>query len=158
MHIRNISWNLYGLGLPLLIAGATIPSLLARLGPERFGFLALAWGLIGYAGSLDLGVGRATNQLISAIRGSASDNQVSNVAATGITITSVIGTVGAMAIVILSICGVTKFIHSETVSPQELEISLILVSLALPMQAMSATYRGINEAYLNFRGINTLRV
>ena len=158
MHIRNISWNLYGLGLPLLIAGATIPSLLARLGPERFGFLALAWGLIGYAGSLDLGVGRATNQLISAIRGSASDNQVSNVAATGITITSVIGTVGAMAIVIVSICGVTKFIHSETVSPQELEISLILVSLALPMQAMSATYRGINEAYLNFKGINTLRV
>ena len=34
---------------------------------------------------------------------------------------------------------------------------MFLLGLALPMQAISATYRGVNEAYLNFRGINILR-
>ena len=53
MRIRNILWNLFGLGLPLLIAAATVPKLLLLIGNERFGFLALAWGLIGYAGALD---------------------------------------------------------------------------------------------------------
>lgn len=44
MQFKNIIWNLIGLGLPLIIAALTIPSLIGIIGTERFGLLALAWG------------------------------------------------------------------------------------------------------------------
>lgn len=40
----------------------------------------------------------------------------------------------------------------------EITISLLLLAIAVPMQAVSATYKGVNEAYLNFKSINILRV
>lgn len=158
MHFRNILWNLLGLGLPLAIAALTVPKLLTLIDSERFGFLALAWGLIGYAGALDLGVGRAVIQQVSALRGSVDDHHVPDVVATAIRITLAAGGAGMLVIFIAALGGVHRFIQADTVPAAEIEISLMLLALALPMQAISATYRGVNEAYLNFKGINILRV
>lgn len=67
MRIKNIAWNLAGLGGPLIVAALTIPALIRMIGLERFGLLALAWGLIGFAGIFDLGIGRATTN--ASVRG-----------------------------------------------------------------------------------------
>ncbi len=146
-----------GLGLPLLMALIAIPGLLTRIGSERFGLLALAWGLIGYAGMLDLGIGRATTQRVSLLRNNAGENEIPDVVATAIRITSVTGMIGMLIILLAALSGAYRLIHVETVPAGEIEVSMILLALALPMQAISATYRGVNEAYLNFRGINILR-
>jgi O-antigen/teichoic acid export membrane protein len=45
MRLSHIAWNLGGLILPLGVAALTVPPLIDRLGHERFGLLALAWGL-----------------------------------------------------------------------------------------------------------------
>lgn len=158
MRNGNILWNLMGLGLPLIMAAIAIPGLLVLIGAERFGFLALAWGLIGYAGALDLGIGRATTQRVSALRSDEQRHQIPDVVATAIRITSATGIVGMFVIVIAAISGAYKLIHADTVPVREIEISMLLLALALPMQAISATYRGVNEAFLNFRGINILRI
>lgn len=147
-----------GLGLPLLVAVFAIPSLLERLGSERFGFLALAWGLIGYAGALDLGIGRATTQRVSALRSGENDDQIPDVVATAIRVTSRTGGIGMLLIVVAALAGAYRFVHAATVPVNEIELSMFLLALALPMQSISATYRGVNEAYLNFRGINILRI
>jgi O-antigen/teichoic acid export membrane protein len=70
MRVSHVGWNLAGLSLPLLVAALTVPHLVEVLGKEKFGLLALAWGLIGYAGVLDLGIGRAVTQLVSRLRAS----------------------------------------------------------------------------------------
>jgi O-antigen/teichoic acid export membrane protein len=158
MRLRNILWNLLGLGLPLLIAALTVPKLLILIGNERFGFLALAWGLIGYAGALDLGIGRATTQRLATLRGSTDEHQVPDVVATAIRITFVTGGIGMLLILIAALSGVYRFIHADTVPVFEIQIALMLLALALPMQAISATYRGVNEAYLNFKNISILRI
>ena len=46
-----------------------IPLLLSRIDNERFGMIALAWTLLSYTSALDLGIGRATTQYVSALRG-----------------------------------------------------------------------------------------
>lgn len=158
MRNGNILWSLLGLGLPLIMAAIAIPGLLVLIGAERFGFLALAWGLIGYAGALDLGIGRATTQRVSALRSDEQRHQIPDVVATAIRITSATGIVGMFLIVLAAISGAHKLIHADTVPVREIEISMLLLALALPMQAISATYRGVNEAFLNFRGINILRI
>lgn len=158
MRFRYILWNLLGLGLPPLIAIVTIPQLLKLIGTERFGFLSLAWGLIGYAGALDLGIGRATTQRISSMRAGADGYLVPDVLATAVRITLVAGGCGMLLIVLAAYGGAYKFVSSESVPALELKLSMLLLALALPMQAVAATYRGVNEAYLNFKGISILRI
>jgi O-antigen/teichoic acid export membrane protein len=160
MRISYIGWNLAGLSLPLLVAVVTVPKLLNALGQERFGLLALAWGLIGYAGALDLGIGRAATQYIAKLKmGSDSQNsQIPIVLFTAVRITLLAGGVGAMVIAAFAFTGIESLIKTKEVTSLEIKLSMILLALALPMQAISATYRGVNEAYLHFKGISVLRV
>lgn len=146
--------------MPLLVAVATIPNLLDVLGQERFGLLALAWGLIGYAGALDLGIGRATTQYVAKLKmGSDSQsNQIPVVLFTAIRITLLAGGVGAIVIAAFAFTGIEGLLKTKEVAPIEIKFSMILLAFALPMQAISATYRGVNEAYLNFKGVSVLRV
>lgn len=158
MQYKNIFWNLLGLGLPLLIAALTVPGLISVIGTERFGFLALAWGLIGYAGALDLGIGRAVTLRLASLRGRDNENEIPDVISTAVRVTTFIGTVGFVLIVLGSCLGGYNFVPRQTVSAPEVLISLLLLALAIPMQAISATYRGVNEAYLNFKNISFLRI
>lgn len=158
MRISHISWNLVGLALPLLIAAITVPYLLGTLGAQRFGLLALAWGLIGYAGALDLGIGRATTQRIAALRDGDDENEVPNVLATATRLTLVTGGAAMLLIAFAAWVGIGKWAHADEVPFSEMQRAIFLLGLALPMQAVSATYRGVSEAYLNFRNINILRI
>ena len=69
MYRSNILWSLAGLFSTPLAAFFFIPLLLSRIDNERFGMIALAWTLLSYASALDLGIGRATTQYVSALRG-----------------------------------------------------------------------------------------
>lgn len=158
MRISHISWNLIGLGLPLVVAATTVPHLLELLGSQRFGLLTLAWGLIGYAGALDLGIGRAATQRISVLREGHEQSAVQDVLATAVRLTVVTSGIAMLFIAISAWLGVGKLINSSEVAFQEINSAIFLLALALPMQAISATYRGVSEAYLNFRNINILRI
>ncbi len=158
MRVTHISWNLLGLGLPLLIAAVTVPHLLAGLGSQRFGLLALAWGLIGYAGALDLGIGRATTQRVSALRDGHQDAAVPDVVATATRLTLITGGIGMLLIMLAAALGVGQLVRANDVPQAEIRSAILLLGLALPMQAVSATYRGVSEAYLSFRNISVLRI
>lgn len=68
MIIRGVVYNLIGMGLPLVIAAASIPILVNALGVDKFGLLTLIWAVVSYFGIFDLGLSRAlTRQLSIAI-------------------------------------------------------------------------------------------
>ena len=158
MRVSDISWNLAGLTLPLLVAAVTVPHLIDKLGNERFGLLALAWGLIGYASVLDLGLGRALTQMVARLRGERDLGSIPDVLATAGRITLITGLIGGGLIILAVVLGVDTWIKTQSVPLNEVRKSMLLLAIALPLQAMSATYRGMNEAYLNFKGISLLRV
>jgi O-antigen/teichoic acid export membrane protein len=158
MRLSHLGWNLAGLSLPLLVAAATVPHLINRLGNERFGMLALAWGLIGYAGALDLGIGRALTQLVARLRGKADLAPIANVLATARRITLMAGVAGGGLIAMAALAGAGEWVKAATIPPVEIRNAMLLLAIALPAQAMSATYRGLNEAFMNFKGISLLRV
>jgi O-antigen/teichoic acid export membrane protein len=158
MHFSHISWNTAGLVLPLIVAAFTVPDLIERLGSERFGLLALAWGLIGYAGVLDLGIGRALTQMVARLRGEGNLTPIPNVLATAGRITQITGLAGGVLIVLTVLLGGYTWIKTQGVPSSEVRNAMLLLAIALPVQAMSATYRGMNEAYLNFKDISLVRV
>lgn len=158
MRISHISWNILGLGLPLIVAAVTVPELISRLGNERFGVLALAWGLIGYASALDLGIGRALTQKVSKLLGEKMFHQIPSVLTTAARITMSVGVIGFGVIVVATALGANKWVKTNNIPSAEIQISMLLLAVALPLQSMSATYRGLNEAFLNFKGISLVRV
>lgn len=158
MRLSHIGWNLGGLSIPLLVAAVTVPQLIDRLGNERFGLLALAWGLIGYAGALDLGIGRALTQMVARLRGEGDVSAVPGILSTASWITLVSGVVGGSLIALFALIGGTTWVTTQETPDNEIRIAMLLMAVALPAQAMSATYRGLNEAFQNFRGINLLRI
>ena len=60
---RDTLLNLIGQTLPLAVAALTVPAIVAGLGSERFGVLALAWTVLGSFSVLDLALGRAVTKL-----------------------------------------------------------------------------------------------
>jgi O-antigen/teichoic acid export membrane protein len=157
MRISHIAWNLSGLALPLAVAAATVPMLISQLGQERFGLLALAWGLIGYASALDLGIGRALTQHVGKLLGENTPDEVPNILFTASRITLIAGLSGGILIVAAGILGAANWIKNTDVGKSEIQQCIFLLAIALPAQAMSATYKGVNEAYLNFKSISILR-
>lgn len=158
MRLSHISWNLAGLVLPLGVAVIAVPHLIEKLGQERFGLLTLVWGLIGYAGALDLGIGRALTQKVAKLRGEANLSPIPDVLITAGRITLLTGFFGGICIVIVALTGGENWINTKSVPLAEVRNTMLLLAIALPAQAMSATYRGMNEAFLNFKGISLLRV
>jgi O-antigen/teichoic acid export membrane protein len=158
MRLSHISWNLAGLVLPLLVAFITVPQLIEKLGSERFGLLALAWGLMGYAGVLDIGIGRALTQMVARLRGEGNLTPIPNVLTTAGRITLITGLMGSVLIMLAVVLGVDTWIKTQSVPSSEVSKAMLLLAIALPVQAMSATYRGMNEAYLNFKSISLLRI
>jgi O-antigen/teichoic acid export membrane protein len=154
----KILWNLAGLSFPLLVAALAVPRLLANIGAERFGLLSLAWGLIGYATTMDLGIGRATTQQLAALRGGRLAGAAANIIATATRLTTITGGIGMLLIAAAALVGLHRYLRVDAVPETELRLSLLLLAVALPLQAVSATYRGINEACLNFKAINLLRM
>jgi O-antigen/teichoic acid export membrane protein len=156
--MRNYAWSLAGLAIPLLVAALTVPHLIDQIGPERFGLLALAWGLVGYAGILDLGVGRAVTQRLSSLRMSATEADLRRVLEGAISVTKISGAIGCLILLGMLLFNFEERIAVGSIAPPELRWSLLVVAAILPVQAVSATYRGVNEAYLNFKGISIVRV
>ncbi len=157
MRISHIAWNLGGLTLPLCVAALTVPSLIAKLGHERFGLLALAWGLIGYAGALDLGLGRALTQLVASLRGEKKLVSIPDTLATASRITFFTGLAAGALIVLFAVLGGASMIRTQNTPESEIRLAIFLLAVALPAQAMCSTYKGLNEAFMNFRGVSILR-
>ncbi|TXI96894.1 MAG: flippase [Burkholderiaceae bacterium] len=158
IKLSHISWNLAGLLLPLIVAAVTVPALLSSLGQERFGLLALVWGIVGYAGSLDLGLGRALTQYVATLPTAQWRLEVRSVLKTTSTLTFFSGFAFGLLLSVAATGNVHQWFNTTTVTAEELQTVVFLVALVLPVQAMSATYRGLCEASQRFKGINIIRI
>jgi O-antigen/teichoic acid export membrane protein len=157
VKVAHIAWNVGGMSVPLLVAAATVPALIETLGNEKFGLLALAWGVIGYAGALDLGLGRALTGMLARLDARGEHVKVGQAFATTARLTLIAGSVAGCCIALAAYFDAFHWIKVSGTSAEEMHFTILLLAIALPAQAMSATYKGVNEAYLNFKGINILR-
>lgn len=64
-HLRHSALNLGGGLFPVIVAIPCLGILARDLDPNRFSLIMLYWALVGYAGVLDLGLGRAIVPLVS---------------------------------------------------------------------------------------------
>ncbi len=155
---RNTIWNLIGSGAPMIVALFSIPILIHRLSGDRFGVLALAWGLIGYAGMFDIGLGRALTQLVAKKLGAGEENEVPSLVWTSLVLMMLLGLVGATVVMAIS----PWLVHHALKIPETLQSESLIVfymlGLSIPVVISTAGLRGLLEAHQRFMMVNALRI
>lgn len=155
---RNTTWNVIGVGLPLVLAVVTIPVLIRNLGTERFGVLMIAWVVLGYFGLFDLGLGRATTKFLAEDfeRGRAADARalfwtslLSNVA---------LGILGGLVLGALAHPLVDRVLNVPPALRPETLGAFYLVAAAVPLVNVATAARGVLEARHSFGLLNVLHV
>ena len=158
MKASDVAWSAAGLLAPLAVALIAIPPLLATLGAQRFGLLSLAWALTAMSGLFDLGIGRAATRLVAVQRGRDDANQAHATLNAALPIATLAGTFGALLMLAAAAFGAYRAIRFEPALDAEVQMAVLLLAPAVPLQTLIATYRGVSEACQRFRGIGIVRI
>jgi O-antigen/teichoic acid export membrane protein len=155
---RNAVWNLVGNGAPLVVAVFCIPVLIRGLGTERFGVLALAWALIGYASLFDLGLGRALTQFVAKKLGAGEEREIPSLAWTSLLLMLFLGLLGAVIVIVVSPWLVHRVLNIPGALQAETLRLFYLLGFSIPVVISTTGLRGLLEAYQRFGLINALRI
>jgi len=155
--VRDSLINLAGLGLPLIAALVAFPALVHGLGPDRFGVLALAWVLVGYASLFDFGLGRALTQLVAQRLSSGQGGEIAALAWTGLALMTAAGLVVAGILAGAAPWLVTKGLKIPAGLQAESLEALRVLCLSIPFVTCSAGLRGLLEARQRFGPVNAVR-
>ena len=158
MLARNALINLAGHGAPLLAALFLVPPLIARLDAERFGFLALAWALVGYFSLFDLGLGRALSRLVAERRGTSREAELPGLSRTGLTLTFALGAAAGAALFAAAGPLCERVLHLSPDLRAEAAVALRVLALSLPLVTVTAALRGLLEAGQRFDWVNAIRI
>jgi O-antigen/teichoic acid export membrane protein len=150
-------WNLLGTASPLLVAFVSIPILLRGLGTDRFGVLALAWTLVGYAGLFDLGLGRALTKLVSERLGDGREREIPELFWTGQTMMMLFGLGGAAVFALVCHWLVNGVFKIPAAIRSDALWSFYALAVSVPFVISTAGLRGFLEAQQAFGVINLLR-
>lgn len=154
---RNAPLVVLGEVVPLVAAVAAMPLLLARLGVDRLGVLSLAWIVIGYFSLFDLGIGRATTQMIASRLSAGRAAQVPAVVRTSLVLLLGLGSAGGVALAALAPWLVQ---HAMQVPPEltaESRSAFFILALTVPLVVVSSGLRGVLEAERRFAAVAVLR-
>lgn len=143
--------------VPLLIGLLTIPHIIRGFGLEGFGFITIAWSLIGYFTVFDLGLSRALTHSLSQELISDRLKNRSQLLWTSLISMFSLGILGALTLFLLSDTLVSSLF---VVSPQrqdEFRLSLQIISIAVPATIVSVGLKGVLEAYQSFSYTNLIQ-
>lgn len=154
----NITWNLLGTGLPMLVAVIAIPTMIEAIGMARYGVLSVAWIIVGYFGFFDLGLGRAMTQLVARKLGKGEEAEIPALVWAGMALMTILGMTGALLISLISpwLVGtqleIPEHLRSETLA------AFHLLAVSIPVVICTTALRGILEAYQRFDLVNMVRI
>lgn len=155
---RNVGLAVLGQGAAVVIAVATVPVLIHALGPPRFGVLTLAWLLVGYAGLLDLGLGRALTKMTSERLGAGREDELPEILWTSLTILAVLGVLAAFVVAGLSGWLAHHVIRMPAALRGEAQTAFELLGLSVPAVLVGSGLRGFLEAHQRFELTNGVAV
>lgn len=153
---KHTSYNLLGLGLPLLAAVFTIPVLIGALGEARFGLLTLIWAVVSYFGLFDLGLGRALTLQLAITLDKKDRFSIGPLVGTATILMTALGLFAGFLMAACAVLGVGLI--NAIPDRQEAVYAVYAMALAMPFIVLTSGFRGILEAYNAFGIINLIRV
>lgn len=156
--LSGTAWNAAGRGLPLLVALALTPLLVAALGLERWGLFTLALAMVGVFGVFDFGVGAALTRGIAERLGTDREAECATLAAAALVALLAISTPLAA---LLWFAMPMLVAHGLAVPPglaAEATAGFRVLVAAAPLVVVNAALWGILAAFQRFRAANLVSV
>jgi O-antigen/teichoic acid export membrane protein len=153
-----MTWNLLGIGAPILVALIAIPQLIHWIGIDRFGVLTLAWAVVGYVGLFDIGLGRALTKLTAEVLGQKRDTELLELFWSSMVLTGLLGLVGMAAFGALAPWLVKHVLKIPGPLVAETLRAFYVLSLSVPLVICAAGLRGFLEAHQRFDLVNIVRI
>ena len=164
---RDTLLNLAGQGLPLLVAVAAVPGLVARLGVERFGLLALAWTVLGSWNVVDLALGRAVTRAAAAVgdrgdRGDRSERgeegRLPAVLGSALALQALLGSAGALLLAAGAPWLAGAVLDLPAPLAAEAAAAFRVLALSLPLTLLAGCLRSLLEGLRRFDLVNLVRL
>lgn len=155
---KNTLLNLLGQVSPLIAAIFAIPLVISQISPERFGFLSLAWVIVGYFSFFDLGLGRALTRLIAERLGTTGEVELPEMIRMSLLILFAIGVAAGVILFGLSNWLCSSIIKLPANLIGESVSALQILVLCLPFVTLTTALKGVLEASQRFGWVNTLRI
>ena len=155
---KNSVINLVGQLTPLIAAFVSIPLLIKGLGTDRFGFLTVAWMVIGYFSLFDMGLGRALTQITAQKIGSEEADDIPFIAWTALTMMTLMAFVVGIAIYFIAGPLVNDILNIPNDLAPEATQSMKLLALSPALVVLTTGLLGLLEAYQRFTVINIVRI
>lgn len=156
MLLKHTSYNLLGLGIPLISAVVSIPILLHSLGSDRFGLLTLIWAVVSYFGLFDLGLGRALTKQLSMLFALNENEKVGSLVATSTVLMALLGIASGVLLAVLAPWGIGLI--SGVPNQNEAIYAVYAMALSMPAIVLTSGFRGILEAKHAFATVNLIRL
>lgn len=154
----GMAWNAAGRGLPLLLALALTPALVALMGIDRWGLFTLALALVGVFGVFDLGVGQALTRTIAERIGAGRAEEAPGLV--GAAIVTLLG-ISSLAAVLAWSC-IPALVERGLRVPPALQAEAVaamrVLVAAAPLIVVNAALWGVLAAYHRFREANLVNI
>lgn len=155
---RNAAWNIAGQTAPIAVALLAVPLLIGQLGIERFGFLSLAWVLIGYAGLFDFGLGRAITRVVALHLGAGNRDCAVLAGRTGTWVMLALGCLIGVVLFTTAQLLVDRLLKMPVALRDESLTSLRWLAFSMPIVLLTTALRGVLEAGQEFQRLNVIRM
>lgn len=156
---RNTSYNIAGAVVPALIALATIPLYLSKIGAERFGVLSLIWLFAGAFSFFDLGLTRSTSYRLASCALSneprSAKARVLGSAATVGAVASVFGAAVGFAVLYIYF---DHFFETDLISRTELLSALPLIMPLIALTILTSIGMGALQGGQRFLHFNVVSI
>ncbi|GIZ51037.1 oligosaccharide flippase family protein [Noviherbaspirillum aridicola] len=136
MLLRNSLWNLSGSAIPMVVALATVPALIASLGVEGYGIVTLVGSVIGYFGVLDINLSAGAIKYLAEQHAANDRKRFAETFWFGAMFYGALGLLGALALFFASEYLVGRFFE---VSPEVREATVLAFQVGALGFALSQT-------------------
>lgn len=155
---RNAILNLAGHAAPLVAALFLVPALVSRLDADRFGFLSLAWILVGYFSLFDLGLGRALARLMAERSVGARATDLPVLSRSALTLTFALGAAAGALLYASANSVCTRLLNLPAGLQAEAVTAFRILAVCLPFVTLTAALRGLLEGGQRFGWVNAMRI
>ncbi len=152
------AWTLAGLLAPLAAAVWAFPVLLRTLGSDRFGLFALGLSIVGVAGVLDLGLGRAMTRSVGRWRGTADAFCLRGLWRLGTTCALGLGLALALLVGAAATPGGIALLNVGEPMTVEFRTTVLVTALLVPLVILDTVARGFIEGFEAFAQVAAGRV
>jgi O-antigen/teichoic acid export membrane protein len=156
--IKNTFIVIGAQGIIAVMGLVAVPVLISRLGADKFGIIALAWVVIGYASVLDLGLGRALTKVTADRLGAGKPDEIPKLFWTAAALLASIGIVVGGLVIALSGPLTTSVLSVPDSLSGQAQTTFALLGCTIPFVLLSTAFAGSLEARQRFDLTNGIAV